>query len=98
LNYGHGKTLDYTTKLTITQDQVNQAFSNSPLQAPTSNTMPLWQMILVGLAALIIVLMGGKKVYDLIAARRKRAKGPTTPTDGSNQSIDTSKRRDQVLK
>jgi Bacterial protein of unknown function (DUF916)/Protein of unknown function C-terminal (DUF3324) len=102
LNYGHGKTLDYTTKLTITQDQVNQAFSNGPLQAPTGNStgnsMPLWQIILVALAALIILLMGGKKVYDLIAARRKRAKGPTTPTDGSNQSIDTSKRRDQVLK
>ncbi len=104
LNYGHGKTLDYTTKLTITQDQVKQAFSNGPLQAPTGNStgnsMPLWQMILVALAALIILLMGGKKAYDLISAhRRKQTKnGPTPPTDGSHRSIDTSKRRDQVLK
>lgn len=98
LNYGHGKTLDYTTKLTITQDQVAQAFANGPLQAPTSSTMmPLWQMILVGLAALIILLMGGKKVYDLIAARRrKQTKNPTPPVDGSHQPMDTSKSRDKV--
>lgn len=93
LNYGHGKTLDYTTKLTITQDQVNQAFSNSPLQAPTSSTMmPLWQIILVALAALIVLLMGGKKVYDLISARRRRQ------AESSNQSMDISNRRDPVLK
>jgi Protein of unknown function C-terminal (DUF3324) len=99
LSYGHGKTLDYTTKLTVTQDQVNQAFSNGPLQAPTGNNtmMPLWQMILVALAALIILLMGGKKVYDLISARRrKQTKNPTPPVDGSHQPMDTSKRRDKV--
>jgi hypothetical protein len=102
LNYGHGKTLDYTTKLTITQNQVNQAFSNGPLQAPTGNStgnsMPLWQMILVALAALIILLIGGKKVYDLISARRRKQtkNGPTPPADGSHRSMDTSKRRDKV--
>ncbi|HEV2653820.1 MAG TPA: DUF916 domain-containing protein [Ktedonobacteraceae bacterium] len=93
LNYGHGKFLDYTTNLTITQEQVNQAFSNGPLQAPTSSTMmPLWQMILVALAALIIVLMGGKKVYDLIVARRRKQ------AESSDQSIDISNRKDPVLK
>jgi len=102
LNYGHGKTLDYTKKLTITQDQVKQAFSNGPLQAPTGNStgnsMPLWQMILVALAALIILLMGGKKVYDLISARRRKQtkNDPTPQADGSHRSMDTSKRRDKV--
>ncbi len=99
LNYGHGKTLDYTTKLTITQEQVNQAFSNSPLQAPTGNAMPLWQIILVALAALIVLLLGGQKLYGLISARRrKQTKDHTPSTDGSNQSMDTSKKREKVAK
>ncbi len=98
LNYGHGKTLDYMTKLTITQNQINQAFSNGPLQAPTSTVMPLWQMILVALATLIILLVGGKKVYDLISARRKQKNDPIAPTDGSQQSMHASKQRDRVLK
>ncbi len=77
LHYGHGKTLTYTTNLTITQDQVNQAFSNGPLQAPTSNSssMPLWQIILLVLAVLIVLLVGGQKVYSMVTTHRHKQEG-----------------------
>ncbi len=78
LSYGHGKILNYTSKLTITQDQVNQAFSNGPLQAPTSNSMPLWQIILVALAAIVVLFVIGQKVYTMIIARRRKQIGNTT--------------------
>jgi hypothetical protein len=72
MNYGHGKILSYASKLTITQAEVNQAFANGPLQAPTSTIMPLWQIILLVLAALIVLFVGGQKVYGILIARRRK--------------------------
>jgi len=103
LTYGHSHVLHYVTKFTITQDQVNQVFSNGPLQAPGSgsnflNSMPLWQIILVALAAIIVLLMGGQKLYGLVSARRrKQTRNSLLPKDGSNQPIDIAKKkRDKI--
>jgi hypothetical protein len=87
LHYGHGKILNYTSKLTITQDQVSQAFSSGPLQAPTSNSMPLWQIILVALAAIVVLFVIGQKVYTMIIGRRRKQVGNTTqPQDELNNT------------
>ncbi len=99
LHYGNGKTLSYTTKLTITQDQINQVFSNGPLQAPTNNSMPLWQIILVALAAIVLLFVGGRKVYSLIVARRRRKQVESVMhAEGnmSNQAENHQKKRNKV--
>jgi hypothetical protein len=98
LHYGHGKTLSDTTKLTITQNQVNQAFSSGPLQAPTSNSMSLWQIILVALAAIIVLLIGGQKVYSILIGRRRKLTGGVMQEgeDNSNQAAGSQKKRNKV--
>ena len=87
LNYGHSKRLDYTSKLTITQKQVDQAFSNSPLKAPTS-AMPLWQIILVALAAIILLLTAGQKLRGWFSSRRQQPEKHTPLTDSYDQPMD----------
>jgi hypothetical protein len=79
LQYGHGKTLNYSTKFTISQQQVSQVFSSTPLQAPSPsstlmNAMPLWQIIVVALAAIIILFMGGQKLFGLVSSRQRKQK------------------------
>ncbi len=100
LHYGNGKTLSYATKLTITQDEVNQAFANGPLQAPINNSMPLWQIILLSLAALIVLLLVGQKVYTMIVARR-RSHGVSLmheEGDKSNPAEPSQKKGNKVLR
>jgi Bacterial protein of unknown function (DUF916) len=97
LRYGDGKVLYYSTRLTITQMQINRVFqSNGPLQTPESsfmNSMPLWQIILVAVAGILVLFIIGQKLYGLIIVRRRKLTSvsdeqindPKEQTDTSNK-------------
>jgi len=79
LTYGHDRTLHYTTRFTITQQQVAQVFQPAgALQAPESagifSTMPWWQIILIGLLGLGGVAFLGQNVYRFAVATRRKSK------------------------
>ncbi|HEV2581754.1 MAG TPA: DUF916 domain-containing protein [Ktedonobacteraceae bacterium] len=83
LTYGHGQVLHYTTKFTITQQQITQAFggSSSKTQAPPGlggdvfAGMPLWQLVLVAGGVLAILWVVGNMVYRrLSVSKAKQAK------------------------
>ena len=65
LTYGHGQVLNYTTKFTITQQQVTQTFQGStPLQAPgLLNSVPSWPVLLIGLFLVCCAFYWGRKLF-----------------------------------
>lgn len=73
LTYGNGQTLHYTTKFTITQQQVTQVFGSHQTQAPTQASgvvfagMTLWQLLLVAGGALAMLWVVGNIVYKRLA-------------------------------
>ncbi len=74
LYYGKGRVLHYNTTFTITQRQITQTFgAPSKLQTPWDSTsLPLWAIILIAVAALIVLFTIGKNVYALIAGRGRK--------------------------
>ena len=78
LMYGHGHLLRYTTGFTITQQQVTQVFKPStPLQTPGIGnsffgTLPLWQIVLIGLLVSSGMFLWGQKLYRLATVSRRR--------------------------
>ena len=81
LMYGHGQVLHYTTKFTVTQQQVTQVFgtNTSKTQAPPGlggegSGFSLWQLILVVGGALAILWVVGNTVYRRLAVSRAKAK------------------------
>ena len=81
LTYGHGHILRYVTMFTISQQQVTQAFpQNVPLQYPEGanflSTMPVWEIILIGLLVLSGAAFLGQNLYRFtIVVRRKSKNG-----------------------
>ena len=80
LMYGHGQTLHYTTKFTISQQQIAQTFgtTNGQTQAPVGSGgglfggMPLWQIVLVAGGALAILWVVGNMVFKRLALSRAK--------------------------
>jgi hypothetical protein len=75
LTYGHGQTLHYSTKLTITQQQLSQVFSSQKTQAPPglfggNGPSPL---IVTG-AGLIVLLLAGSLLYWFVLVPRAKAR------------------------
>lgn len=80
LTYGHGQTLHYTTKFTITQQQLTQTFGNtaSKTQAPpgfgsNGSGLPLWQLLLIIGGGLSILWGVGNMVYKRMAVSRAKS-------------------------
>jgi hypothetical protein len=80
LYYGNGHVLNYRTTFTVTQAQVAQTFGTSPgLQTPWGSTnLPLWVIILIGIAVLIVLFTIGQKIYVWIVGRRRKKENTTT--------------------
>ena len=80
--YGHGQTLHYTTKFTITQQQIATTFgtTSSKTQVPIGQGgsvfggMPLWQLVLVAGGALAILWLVGNMIFRRLAVSRAGAK------------------------
>ena len=80
LTYGHGQTLHYTTKFTITQQQITQTFgtNDGKTQAPPGiggnsfGSMPLWQLILIAGGGLAILWVVGNMVYKKVTVSRAK--------------------------
>jgi Protein of unknown function C-terminal (DUF3324)/Bacterial protein of unknown function (DUF916) len=84
LTYGHGQTLHYSSRFTVTQQQIAQTFGStaSKTQAPSgfgSNGMPLWQLLLIAGGGLSILWVVGNMVYRRLAVSRAK------PGTGSSQ-------------
>lgn len=91
LTYGHGQTLHYSSRFTITQQQITQTFgtNNGKTQAPpglggNGFGMPLWQLLLIAGGGLSILWGVGNMVYRRLAvakakpgARSSQFKRPT---------------------
>ena len=79
LMYGHGQALHYTTKFTISQQQITQVFGSHQTQAPTSSSgvvfagMTLWQLILSVGGGLALLWLVGNTIYGRLAAARAKA-------------------------
>lgn len=86
LTYGHGQVLHYTTQFSITQQQLTQVFgtTNSKTQLPLGfgsqgfAGLPLWQLLLVAGAALVLLWVIGNAVYKRLAVSRNKAKQANT--------------------
>jgi hypothetical protein len=69
LTYGDRQVLHYTTKFTISQQQITQVFGSNQTQAPTGSGgavfagMTLWQLLLVAGGGLAILWVVGNMVY-----------------------------------
>lgn len=80
LTYGHGQALHYTTKFTISQQQVSQVFGSNQTQAPGSSGgaifagMTLWQLILTAGGGLAILWVVGNMVYRRLSLPQARTK------------------------
>src|SRR6266568_5293814 len=80
LTYGNGQVLHYTTKFTVTPQQLTQVFgsTSSKTQAPPglggAGGMQLWQIVLVASAALVLLWVVGNALYKRIMVSRARAK------------------------
>jgi Bacterial protein of unknown function (DUF916)/Protein of unknown function C-terminal (DUF3324) len=78
LNYGHNKVFDhvlnYTTNFTITQQQVQQAFSNGPLSAPPQSaaSLPLWMIILLAVLGIVLIVGLSWLVFWRLTVRREK--------------------------
>lgn len=79
LTFGHGQILHYTTKFTISQQQVTQVFGSHQTQAPTSSSgvvfagMTLWQLLLSVGGGLALLWLVGNMVYGRLAAARAKS-------------------------
>ncbi len=86
LTYGQNQTLHYTTRFTITQQQLTQVFgtNSGKTQAPTgfgSNVagMALWQLLLTIGGGLALLWVVGSFVYGkVLAPRTKKTKQATS--------------------
>ena len=83
LAYGHGKVLHSTSKFSITRQQLRQIFHSGKTQAPLGLDnefagMPLWQLLLVAGAGLVLVWAGGSRIYRRFVVSRPRAKRGNT--------------------
>jgi hypothetical protein len=78
LTYGHGQTVHYTTRFSITQKQITQVFGSNKTQAPPgllggSSGLSLWQLLLVAGGGLALLWMVSNMVYKrLVVSRAKR--------------------------
>ncbi|MBV9258957.1 MAG: DUF916 domain-containing protein [Ktedonobacteraceae bacterium] len=91
LNYGHAHVLHYTTPLTVTQQQIEQTFGTPPgLQTPWGSiSLPLWTIILIALAAIIVLFTTGQKLYQLIIGRHKRGGATNWQAGNTHKRPDT---------
>jgi hypothetical protein len=80
LTYGNGQVLHYSTKFTVTQQQLTQVFGNtsSQTQAPPgfggTGGMQLWQIVIVAGAALALLWIASSALYKRIMVSRAKAK------------------------
>ncbi len=80
LTYGNGQVLHYSTKFTVTQQQLTQVFgtTSSKTQAPAgfggAGGMQLWQIVLVAGGALALLWVVGSAFYKRIVVSRAKAK------------------------
>ena len=80
LTYGNGQVLHYTTKFTVTQQQLTQVFgtTSSKTQAPSgigdAGGMQLWQIVLVAGGALALLWVAGSTLYKRIMLSRAKTK------------------------
>ncbi len=79
LTYGHGKVLHSTNSFSITRQQLRQIFPSGKTQAPLGLDnefagMPLWQLLLIVGAGLVLLWTGGNRVYRRFVVSRPRAK------------------------
>lgn len=78
LKYGQGQLLHYSTKFTISQQQVTQVFGSRQTQPLSGSSgavfagMPLWQLVLVAGCVLAILCMAGSTVYKRLAVSRAK--------------------------
>ncbi len=87
LMYGHGQTLHYATKFTISQQQITQTFgtNNGQTQAPAGpggnlfGGLPIWQLVLVVGGALAILWVVGNMVFKRLALSRAGSRQGNNP-------------------
>jgi hypothetical protein len=81
LTYGHGHSLHYTARFTITQQQITQTFGStaSKTQLPPGfgdgpSGLSLWQMVLVAGGVLALLWVVGNMIYKrLVTSKAKSA-------------------------
>ena len=80
LMYGHGQTLHYTTRFTVSQKQLTQTFGNTAnkTQAPpgfgnSSGGLPLWQLLLIAGGGLSLLWGAGNMIYRRVAVSRAKS-------------------------
>ncbi len=84
LMYGHNQVLHYTTKFSITQQQITQVFGSTRTQPPLGLPggdflgLPLWGIILVGSGLVLLLLLAGNILFAASRSRGK-AKRPNVP-------------------
>ena len=83
LTYGHGQTLHYSTRFTITQQQLTQTFGStaSKTQAPPgfsdgSSGLSIWQIVLMIGGGLALLWVVGNTLYTRLVVPRSKAKRP----------------------
>ena len=80
LKYGNNQVLHYTSKFTVTQQQLTQVFgtTSSKTQAPSgigdTGGMQLWQIVLVAGGALALLWVAGSTLYKRIMLSRAKTK------------------------
>ena len=80
LKYGNNQVLHYTSKFTVTQQQLTQVFgtTSSKTQAPSgigdAGGMQLWQIVLVAGGALALLWVAGSTLYKRIMVSRAKTK------------------------
>jgi len=83
LKYGNNQVLHYTTKFTVTQQQLTQVFgtTSSKTQAPSgigdTGGMQLWQIVLAAGGALALLWVVGNGLYKRIVVSRAKTKRAT---------------------
>jgi Bacterial protein of unknown function (DUF916)/Protein of unknown function C-terminal (DUF3324) len=88
LTYGHNQMLHYTTKFSITQQQVTQVFgtNNSKTSPPPGlggegfAGLSLWQIVLIVGGGLVLLWTAGNMVYSRLLAPRAKAKRTGAPS------------------
>jgi WxL Interacting Protein, peptidoglycan binding domain/WxL Interacting Protein, host binding domain len=79
LTYGNGQVLHYSTKFTVTQQQLTQVFgtTSSKTQAPSgiggTGGMQLWQIVLAAGGALALLWVAGSTLYKRIVVSRSKS-------------------------
>jgi WxL interacting protein linking bacterial and host surfaces len=83
LKYGNNQVLHYSSKFTVTQQQLTQVFgtTSSKTQAPPgiadAGGMQLWQIVLVAGGALALLWVAGSTLYKRIIVSRAKTKRAT---------------------